>query len=319
MKKLDLTCPRCGAAMVLDENREHAICEYCGHQMVIEKKEKPEDLKKRQEAISYGYHSGKYKAEEEVQKRAKKGTYLKVTIFVIIFVLIGVAGMVGSYIMKPALDDPFAYLEVSFEGTDGRGELKMQVLNDAPDGIDMARVHFECEKDDFLSEGERIVIEAASQEYRLGEASKRYTVEGLECYLKDVQTLDEKQLDRLFAENKTIQYGNLESALEDGEDLQIKPLQLICYNNKTENELFLISEVSLAIADKVYYTVSEWEDVVVNNANGNLSISYGMYWGDLVTIESWRSAMLYENFESALSAVESEQSSNEEASIRTFE
>lgn len=319
MNKLDLTCPRCAATMTLDEKHEHAICEYCGHQMMIEKKEKPEDLKKRQEAMSYGYHSGKYKAEEEAQKRAKKGTYLKVTIFVIIFVLIGVAGIAVSYFMKPALDDPFAYLEVSFEGTDGRGELKMQVMNDAPDGIDMARVHFNCEKEDFLSEGERIVIEATSQDYRLGESSKRYTVEGLECYLKDVQTLDEKQLDSIFTENETIQQGNVEMILEEGENLQIKPLQLVCYNNKTENELFLISEVSFAISDKTYYTVSEWEDVVVNNANGNLSISYGMHWGNLVTVESWRSAMLFENFESALNAVESEQSSKEEASIRSFE
>ncbi len=319
MNKLDLTCPRCAATMTLDEKHEHAICEYCGHQMVIEKKEKPEDLKKRQEAMSYGYHSGKYKAEEEAQKRAKKGTYLKVTIFVIVFVFIGVAGIAVSYFKQPKLDDPFVYLEVSFEGTDGRGELKMQVMNDAPDGIDMARVHFNCEKEDFLSEGERIVIEATSQDYRLGESSKRYTVEGLECYLKDVQTLDEKQLDSIFTENETIQQGNVEMILEEGENLQIKPLQLVCYNNKTENELFLISEVSFAISDKTYYTVSEWEDVVVNNANGNLSISYGMHWGNLVTVESWRSAMLFENFESALNAVESEQSSKEEASIRSFE
>lgn len=319
MNKLDLTCPRCAATMTLDEKHEHAICEYCGHQMVIEKKEKPEELKKRQEAMSYGYHAGKYKAEEEAQKRAKKGTYLKVTIFVIIFVLIGVAGITVSYFMKPALDDPFAYLEVSFEGTDGRGELEMKVNNDAPDGIDMARVFFNCESDEFLTEGDIIVIEATSDVYRLGVSTKRYTVEGLECYLKDVQALDEKQLDSIFAENETIQQGNVEMVLEDGESLQIKPLQLVCYNNKTENKLFLISEVSFAISDKAYYTISEWEDVVVNNANGNLAISYGTYWGNLVTVQSWRSAMLFENFESALNAVESEQSRKEEASIRSFE
>lgn len=319
MKKLDLTCPRCAATMILDANGERAICEYCGHQMMIEKKEKPEDLKKRQEAMSYGYHAGKYKAEEEAQKRAKKGVYLRTFIIVTIFVLIGLAGMAISYLMKPALDDPFAYLEVSFEGTDGRGELKMQVNNDAPDGIDMARVRFNCKSDDFLTEGDIVVIEATCDEYRLGVSTKRYKVEGLECYLKDVQTLDEKQLDRIFAENETIQYGNVERILEDGEKLQIKPLQLVCYNNKTENELFLISEVSFAISDRLYYTLSEWEDVVVNNANGNLALSSGMYWGDLVIVESWKSAILYETFDSAVCAVESEQSSKEEASVRSFD
>ena len=163
-----------------------------------------------------------------------------------------------------------------------------------------------------------IVIEATSDEYRLGVSTKRYTVEGLECYLKDVKTLDEKQLDRIFAENETIQYGNVERVLEDGENLQIKPLQLVCYNNKTENELFLISEVSFAVSDKLYYTLSEWEDVV-NNANGNLALSYGMYQGELVTVESWKSALLYETFDSAVNAVESEQSSKEELSVRSFD
>lgn len=35
MNKLDLTCPRCAATMTLDEKHEHAICEYCGHQIKV--------------------------------------------------------------------------------------------------------------------------------------------------------------------------------------------------------------------------------------------------------------------------------------------
>ena len=38
----------------------------------------------------------------------------------------------------------------------------------------------------------------------------------------------------------------------------------------------------------------------------------------LTTVKSWRGAMLYEDFESAVRAVESEQSSKEEVSIRSF-
>lgn len=48
------------------------------------------------------------------------------------------------------------------------------------------------------------------------------------------------------------------------------------------------------------------------------TMSYGMYWGNLTTVKSWRGAMLYEDFESAVRAVESEQSSKEEVSIRSF-
>lgn len=319
MKKLDLTCPCCAAQMTLEEAQGRAVCEYCGHQIVLEKKETAEDIKKREEAKSYGYYAGKHKAEEEKQQREKKQGLKGKIIAGVIFVLLGLVGLAYTHFSMPLLEDPFAYLEVSFVGEDGDGELVMKVNNNAPGEIDMARVRFQCEKDEHLCEGETIVIEAVCQEYRMGTTTKRYTVEGLDCYLKDVQALNESQLEVFFEDNKAIQTRNVEYILEEDEELQITPIRLVCYQNGTANTIYMISEVSFEITDKKYYTVSEWEDVVVNRANGNLDLSYGMYWGNLTSVESWKSAMLYDTLKEAVREVESQQSGQDEVSILELE
>lgn len=291
MNTFNLKCPCCSANMTLDTTHEYAVCEYCGHQIVLEKKE----------------------------KHVIKKEHLGFVVFLTIFLLLGTLGLAMTFYSKPLLEDPFVYLEVTFEGIDGDGELSMKVNNNAPDGIDMANVSFQSKSKTNLREGDMIVIEAISTEYRLKTSTKRYTVEGLERYLKDVQSLDEKQLDTIFGANESIQFYNVELVLEDEENLQIKPCRLICYNNKTENELYLISEVCFTVSDKKYYTVSEWEDVIVNSANGNLALSSGSYRGNLTIVKSWRSAMLYGTFEEAVRKVEGEQSAQEESSIRDFE
>lgn len=314
MKKLDMTCPRCAASMILDEKHEHAKCEYCGYHMILEKKENVEEIKKRQEAKSYGYHAGKYKAEEEARKRAARKSRLGTIIAIIIFVIIGCAGLLMQEYSKPMLEDPFEYLEVSFTGEDGDGELEMKVRNDAPEGIDMARVSFSSESKYDLTEGDIIVIEASCDDYRLGVTSKRYTVEGLELYLEDVSKLSEKQLEMIVESNKSIQNQNVELVLEEGETLQITPLHLICHKEGTANELYMISEVSFAVTDAKYYTISFWEDVIINNTTGTLGVSYGHYMGNLISVHSWRSAMLCESLDEALSIVESEQKSSTKVS-----
>ena len=318
MRKVDLTCPRCSAFMTMVSNNR-AKCEYCGHEMMIEKKESPEEIQRRQEARTYGYFSGKFKAEEEAQDRAKLKGIVKGLIIAAVILLIGLIGCVVQYFSRPLLKNPFEYLEVSFEGTDGDGELIMKVNNEAPDGIDMARVTFKCENDMKLQEGDVIVIEASSDEYRFSTSQKRYTVKGLECYLKDVENLSDDNLEIIFDDNESIQYDNLDMVLEDDEDLKIEPLKLVCYNNKTTNELYLISEVSFDIVNKKYYTVSRWEDVVVNSSNGKVVFSYGHHMGDLTTVQSFISAMLYTSYESAVRAVENEQAGYEHISSVSFE
>ena len=38
MNKLDLTCPHCHATMEINEANNYAVCKYCGHKILIEKK-----------------------------------------------------------------------------------------------------------------------------------------------------------------------------------------------------------------------------------------------------------------------------------------
>lgn len=39
MNVLDMTCPKCGATMALDEDKGKAECAYCGYRKLIEKKD----------------------------------------------------------------------------------------------------------------------------------------------------------------------------------------------------------------------------------------------------------------------------------------
>ena len=91
------------------------------------------------------------------------------------------------------------------------------------------------------------------------------------------------------------------------------------YPNSLPAQQYLISEISFAVTNKKYFTVSKWENVVINSTNGNLILSYGNNMGNLTSVKSWRSAMLYADYNSAVMAVENEQSSQEEVSMRSFE
>lgn len=311
MKTLDLTCPRCTAVMSVDEKQKYAKCEYCGHQMVLEKQFSAEELRKQHEAESYGFFAGKYRAEEEAKERASRKEFKGRIIAVICLILVGGIGYFMMQNSKPLLEDPFVYLDVSFEGEDGKGRLSMGVRNEAEDGIDMARVNFQCESDTNLKAGDIIVIEATSDEYRLGTTSKRYTVEGLQMYLSDVSMLTEKQMEMILTDNIRIQVRNSELVLEDGEEPEITPLRIVCHSGERENSLYVISEIRYIASKKAFYCVSVWDDVIVRNSEvGNIDLGYGTYMGELTTVASPWCAMVYEDYEAALYDVEGELEAN---------
>lgn len=53
MKKIDLTCPRCGAIMEVNEEKTEANCSYCRYKFLIEKDESLEEAKKRIHELAY--------------------------------------------------------------------------------------------------------------------------------------------------------------------------------------------------------------------------------------------------------------------------
>lgn len=110
---------------------------------------------------------------------------------VIALVMIGVFAVVTSNVAKPKAN-PFDYIEVSFEGTDGDGEVVIKTMS--KDDVDANRIDYDISKMSDLIQGETISIVADSSEYRLTEKSKTYIVEGLDEYLKDINDIPEESL-----------------------------------------------------------------------------------------------------------------------------
>jgi DNA-directed RNA polymerase subunit RPC12/RpoP len=51
----DMTCPKCGATMKLNEKDERLRCPYCNHEIMVELEDTPEEIREKEYAKSYGY------------------------------------------------------------------------------------------------------------------------------------------------------------------------------------------------------------------------------------------------------------------------
>ena len=63
MNILNLTCPGCGAQMIVRPGEKEAVCEYCGHRIIIEEESK--------EQAAYERRKGILRADEEMKKEQK--------------------------------------------------------------------------------------------------------------------------------------------------------------------------------------------------------------------------------------------------------
>ena len=107
MKMIDMTCPKCGATMKTDADKEQAVCEYCGALFLLEKEDTLDEIRAKAEAKAYGYHKGKLAAEERAAKNKKKSFKIPVPAIVItILVLIGVVSYMSQEMAKPKVN-PF--------------------------------------------------------------------------------------------------------------------------------------------------------------------------------------------------------------------
>ena len=66
MKLIDTTCPKCGANLRVDADRQSAFCEYCGAQILID--DEVQHLKiDNAESAGYAFEKGRQRAQNEAQ------------------------------------------------------------------------------------------------------------------------------------------------------------------------------------------------------------------------------------------------------------
>ena len=65
MKLIDTTCPKCGANLRIDADRQSAFCEYCGAQILIDDEVQHFQIDNAENA-GYAFEKGRQRAQHEV-------------------------------------------------------------------------------------------------------------------------------------------------------------------------------------------------------------------------------------------------------------
>lgn len=290
MKMIDMTCPKCGAIMKIDSDKGEARCEYCGNQVFIEKEETLEEIRAKAQSQSYGYHKGKLKAEAEAEEEAakkKKHNSIKAKAIVIgVIVLMVVFSYVSRMMSKPRVN-PFNCIEVSFQGTDGDGEIIVETIH-AVEGIDVNLIDYDISKEDYLYQGDTITISAKSDDYLLTEKSKVYTVEGLDEYLKDPEDISDEALEMIHLKAEGVLDGNLSGTKVTGYFVDMKPVKLfLITDGKQTNELYDVFEVQFDVngSEVIYYVTVCFDNIVAcPDQPSFIKMSYGMYYGNITQV-----------------------------------
>lgn len=283
MKLIDITCPKCGAALKPELNKEAVLCEYCGTTLGIEKEDSLEDISAKAEARAYGYYKGQMRAKaEEKAARKRIPNKVKVPLLVIgVLIFIGSLAWTVTELTKPVIN-PFDCIAVSFQGADGKGSVVLKPTH-AVEGVDINHIDFHISKDNFLSEDDSISIDASSKYYRLEEKTKVYIVGGLNKYLTDLDNISEESLEMIDRKMRTSLEGNLAAAKDAGCLVEMKPVKLfLSTNGQKRNKLYEVFEVSFETKDgqKTYYVSAYYEGVVVSEENRVIiSGTYGICFG----------------------------------------
>ena len=66
MKLIDTTCPKCGANLRIDADRQSAFCEYCGAQILIDDEVQHLQIDNA-ESAGYAFEKGRQRAQNEAQ------------------------------------------------------------------------------------------------------------------------------------------------------------------------------------------------------------------------------------------------------------
>lgn len=297
MKVQDMTCPKCGATMTYNAEKSKAECAYCGYRMLIEQRESISQLRERMRSQAYGYHRGKLEAQEEAERRRKLRKFRNIAIFIGVLVLFICIANFSKVMSKPKVN-PFDLVQISFQGTDGQGEVLVEQLSGE---ADVNLIDYRISKSHGLFQGETITVEATSEAYRLGETTRTYVVEGLDEYLKDLSDIPKDALELIHAKAENVLKLNLDNSKNAGYFVDMKPVKLfLTTDGKQKNELYDVFEVGFSVngEESVYYVLACFEDVLVREeAQTSLSMSYGMYYGNLTQVSGSIWIMAYDSVE----------------------
>lgn len=286
MRTKDMTCPKCGAVMKVDSTRENAICEYCGYHVIMTRTDIPYKMNTMQNNTNSAYE--------------KKRKIVIIATLIIAVIAFSNLFIQASVIRQTPKINPFDYIEVSFQGNDGKGEVIVETIA-GEDGINPNEITYRFSQKSDLFEGNSITIYAESDTYRLSEESRLYKVEGLDEYLSDLESIPQEALELVHKKAKKVLDTNLENCKNTGLFKDMKPVKLfLLTDEKQENRLYDVFEAHFTVneEEQIYYVVAIFDDVVVRDGKQvSLDMTYGVYGGHLTQVHSWLWIMAYESVE----------------------
>ena len=204
--KIKLVCPQCGGNMEVEtqEGTQLLSCPFCGYSEVFEKELTPEEKIIQEHQLAHARESARLKAQAEYQNKLEMNREIRrqnrekqqrrrkwiprLIVLGVIASLIGLGVLFSFWNPAQKTIDPFAFVEVTFSGTDGEGEAEITrrlIDGEANDIRYSLSEHFN------LSEGQQVVLHAEDGSFNLKEKNKIYTVSGLDLYVTDEKQLDE--------------------------------------------------------------------------------------------------------------------------------
>lgn len=195
-KNTNMICPKCGVHLEVKEyNYDSIECPYCDYKRIEPKRKSVAEQMDHVEKVTYASEEGRLKAAEESDERRTKRKIKRIVIGVSIAIVVVLASVGIRRISLPKVD-PFTSIDVECSGFDGKGKCQITMLNDSEEGkdVNVNKINYTLSSDEDLSSGQTVTVRTSSDDYRLSETKKVYTVSGLEEYLVSVDQLSEDNI-----------------------------------------------------------------------------------------------------------------------------
>ena len=250
--------------MQVSPDKTEATCPYCKQKFLIQKDQTIEELKEKEEKLSYAREKGIRDAISEDKKKNRKNTISTIILVFIGIIVVSVISEFIGYYAKEYMENPFKCIDVSFAGLEGKGKL---IITDNNSCQNYSDLKFMPTKDNNLNQNEKIKIVVTSDKYRFDEIEKEYTVTGLSEYLKDLNNLTSEMITKIHKSTK--------AELQDmgivfrGKLVSLEPYKFYLYtNNDKNNILYDVYKAKIKTdSGKVFvkYKVVYYEDFAILN------------------------------------------------------
>ena len=288
IRALHLTCPSCGGEMKLSGNDNKAVCPYCGHIMLIDKKDSAREEYERRMAKARAEEDIRDDQEKKRRKRRLKGWFTALCVIAgILLINIVIPDSPMNRMVFPHTVDPFVCADLKFSGMSGEGWAELRITNSGEEYADEDR--FEIVPNTGLSNGDVVTVKVKpTPGFRFEPAEKQFTVDGLTAWVLNT--------DQLTGDNLTAIHSNTERLiLEDwkdivpssfAQDITCTPYKLYLFVSDEDavyerNILYDTYEVNVTREDGTVFTSYEacrYSDLKIP-ADGVMTANYGSLQG----------------------------------------